>query len=634
VSDLTIDIGARDQASDKFRQVGRAAEEAGKKLKDTGDKGKDSSDKLSKGWLAAGAAIGAMVGAAHAAVDFLKMGIAEYAKAEQSNLRLAAAARQLGYDAAALVPALNAQAQAFEESSLAQGEQIASIQELLLRFGVAPRDIGKTTQAILDYSTVSGKDAVSAANALMKATQGEGEEMSAFGVSVERTGDRTNDLNGLVEKMTDQFGGAAKAATEGMAGSMDRLQKSQEDLSKAFAGFLAKTGLADTVMKGLSTTLKNTTALLTGDVGDMGVLSDGQLRQASINKEKFLMLQWMREKDVARKKELMAQVVHVRLERAQMDKEAAALEQGASNQAQVIAAGSGKKVKATEDGGKRLLKAMKKIADDVERERKELAQDLEMYNEAGRRLEEDLANRRVEAMMSARDREDAEWQRAMGHTRNRAGQLSVAMSDNLKDDGQPAMYDAGIAIGSAFLDGLDAQLENLAQGGEMDMGQVFAALIPLAVQFALTQAGVPEPIAAIGGKIAGIGVKYGMNEVSGGGKKAKNPYRSSYHSGGWVDEPPRYHAGSWALGSDEETAILQRGERVLSRREVQGMGGPGAVDSAARGSGGSTVYVSTLDAQSFTDFLGQRGGSGFSRALRENRGVLPEHLRRLVRRGR
>jgi hypothetical protein len=57
---------------------------------------------------------------------------------------------------------------------------------------------------------------------------------------------------------------------------------------------------------------------------------------------------------------------------------------------------------------------------------------------------------------------------------------------------------------------------------------------------------------------------------------------------------PRMHSGGMAgLRHDEVPAILQRGERVLSRREAAGYG--------ARGDGGTNVNVTIMarDAESF-----------------------------------
>jgi uncharacterized protein YoxC len=338
----------------------------------------------------------------------------------------------------------------------------------------------------------------------------------------------------------------------------------------------------------------------------------------------------MREKDVARKKELMAQVVHVRLERAQMDKEAAALKQGASKTAEEIAAGSDKKVKATEDGGKRLLKAMKRIADDVERERKELEADLESYDEAGRALQDEWSDRQVDEMMRARDKQDEAWSQMMGEQRNRIGRLNTATAQQTEDEGGAAMYEAGYAVGGAFISGLDEALTEVENGGEFDVAQMIAAILPMAITAGLMIAGAPAPLAGLVGQAAGVMVKHSLNsnkknsERLMGGKK-----RSSYHSGGWVDEPPRYHDGAWALGSDEQPAILQHGERVLSRNEVDNAGGPAAVDRMAQGGGPRAIVVQAFDALSFRDYVGGRGGEAITRAVVEGRGEAAMYLRRL-----
>ena len=83
----------------------------------------------------------------------------------------------------------------------------------------------------------------------------------------------------------------------------------------------------------------------------------------------------------------------------------------------------------------------------------------------------------------------------------------------------------------------------------------------------------------------------------------------------------RYHAGTW-VGSDEEAAILQNGERVLSRSEVSAMGGPPGVESAVRGrSGGSTVNIQTFDVGSFREIFQGRGGRGLLDAARTGVGA-------------
>ena len=60
---------------------------------------------------------------------------------------------------------------------------------------------------------------------------------------------------------------------------------------------------------------------------------------------------------------------------------------------------------------------------------------------------------------------------------------------------------------------------------------------------------------------------------------------------------PRMHSGGWAgLRPDEVPAILQRGERVLSRRELAAQGG---VQTGNGGGPNVAITINARDAQSF-----------------------------------
>jgi hypothetical protein len=94
------------------------------------------------------------------------------------------------------------------------------------------------------------------------------------------------------------------------------------------------------------------------------------------------------------------------------------------------------------------------------------------------------------------------------------------------------------------------------------------------------------------------------NALSGALGSAGGIFADILHAGGVVGSPgpgrmvpalafanaPRMHAGGWAgLRADEVPAILQRGERVLSRREAAGYGAGGGVN----------VTIMARDAESF-----------------------------------
>jgi hypothetical protein len=90
------------------------------------------------------------------------------------------------------------------------------------------------------------------------------------------------------------------------------------------------------------------------------------------------------------------------------------------------------------------------------------------------------------------------------------------------------------------------------------------------------------------------------------------------HGGGWIGAP-RFHNGAW-IGQDERPAILQTGERVLSRSEVASMGGPRGVDSAARGA--VNITVNTLDGSTARDYFTRAGGRALVNAVRTGRGSI------------
>jgi hypothetical protein len=169
--------------------------------------------------------------------------------------------------------------------------------------------------------------------------------------------------------------------------------------------------------------------------------------------------------------------------------------------------------------------------------------------------------------------------------------------------------DAGAAIGGAFASSLISSLDTLASGGELDAaaitGDILAAVVATAVSL------IPG-----GGAFAGMAgqlVKTGINAASGGNKRRR-------HNGGWAgDGMARYHLGTW-VGTDEEAAILQTGERVLSRSEVSSMGGRRGVESAVRGGGGQ-INIQTFDAGSFREIFSGRARQGIIDANRIGRGV-------------
>ena len=154
--------------------------------------------------------------------------------------------------------------------------------------------------------------------------------------------------------------------------------------------------------------------------------------------------------------------------------------------------------------------------------------------------------------------------------------------------------DIGNVLVSAFQSAEDA-IGNFVKTGKLDFKGLVTSMIADLAKLGARKF-ILGPIAnALSGALGNLG---GM-------------FAGVFHQGGIVGGPapsrmvpaiafanaPRMHQGGWAgLKSDEVPAILQRGERVLSRREARSHGGAGGGGNSG---GGVTINIQTRDAESF-----------------------------------
>ena len=155
--------------------------------------------------------------------------------------------------------------------------------------------------------------------------------------------------------------------------------------------------------------------------------------------------------------------------------------------------------------------------------------------------------------------------------------------------------DLGLTLSSAFEDAIvrGKSLRDVVKGIGEDLLRVGTRRL------------VTEPlVGALSGVLAGVttaGIFHEGGMVGAGGRTG------SFPAALWAGAP-RYHQGGWpGLANDEVPAILQRGERVLSREEVRRGGG-----------GGIVMNITTPDASSFRASQGQILGD-MNRAMARGR---------------
>ncbi|WP_323006534.1 phage tail tape measure C-terminal domain-containing protein [Pseudorhodobacter sp.] len=150
--------------------------------------------------------------------------------------------------------------------------------------------------------------------------------------------------------------------------------------------------------------------------------------------------------------------------------------------------------------------------------------------------------------------------------------------------------DVGADIGNALVgafQGAENAIGEFVKTGKLDFRSLVTSLLADLAKLAARKF-ILGPIAnALGGALGGLGGIFAGVFHSGGMVGGSAPSRMVPAMA--FANAPRMHDGGWAgLKSDEVPAILQRGERVLSRRETRGYGG-----------GGVTVNINARDVESF-----------------------------------
>lgn len=553
--------------------------------------------RLKAGFMAVGAV----------AVKFGIDSVKAYAEAEKVS-------RQLERAAGDLSGAFEQQADALESQLHIDGELIKQQQTLLLQWGASPGQIEPTIRAIEDYAAATGKDALTATMELIKGVETGGAKFKALGVQYEEVGNKTQNLTALTQALTDKFGGAAAANANSLQGGLDAVSIAFGNVKEAFGGVIAsmesKIGVLDKVANALQGIARN----ISGQgslAGAIGALSTGNLLTA------------------AAVGVLSNGPVAPDLSSTGIVMQPAAIHLPGFDPNNP----TGGKPKATTKAGRtdddRLADA-KKFYDGLDQiEEHALAQERERYVAELELSADAVEGAEKEAAARVKVRQDMLLQiekDAAAHAEKMAKEEQKALEKSVKDSSDRAAkkaqeaQQAGDQIGAAFVNALTDQLAKLAAGGEFDAALFVGDILAAAVGIAGTVIGSAFGMPAVGGalgNLAAMGVRAGASAISKSGKKKA----TTYHDGGWVGAP-RYHDGTW-VGFDEQRAILQNGERVLSRQEVHHIGGPQAVDNMARGGSRVTLNVTAIDTKSFADSMSGNGGDGLKQAIKRGHGALP-----------
>lgn len=205
------------------------------KYQDALDEAKKKTDDLNSQFETM-AKVGAISFAALTGEAYLS--IEAFAKQEQAVNSLTQTMQQQGIYSKSLLEDYQAQAESLEKLTGVDNEAILNGQALLQSM-IGQQKISKElTAAVVDLAAKKKIDLYEAFGLVGKAATNGTEILKRYGLEIADTGTRAGNLAAITKGLTQEFGGAAEASTQGV-GSVKLLAVAYEDLQKAIGSRLA-----------------------------------------------------------------------------------------------------------------------------------------------------------------------------------------------------------------------------------------------------------------------------------------------------------------------------------------------------------------------------------------------------------
>lgn len=545
---------------------------------------------------------GKVLGLGKALLEFSKSSVKAFEEQSRADRQLAAVAGES-------TNAFKAQAAALQESIGVAGSHVEQLQTMLLRYGQAPAEIDGTIRAIEDLSAATGRDATAALAELTTSVTTGKQAFKDLGLQYDTTGSRGDVLRAATKALADKFGGSASADADSLTGSVRIAEQQFGELQTSFGGLIAEFVKKTQVIESATWAFKNLNAALFGEEDQrLRAVEKLQHAQKLIQEYEVIEKQGVQLNQTSRDTLHEAKINYYEAAKLieQLDAAKKKSVPAATGAANNVAAG--KRASGSDDSMSRFKESLQErisaVTDAAERE----AKLWDEHDRAQARVEEEAERDRLNAFKENLD------ERIDAITDAYREEARLAEEQDKAHAKEEARYaKAGEDIGTAFATSLSGAIGKLAEGQEMDLGETVGDILAAVLGVAGSVIGtllLPGAGTAIGGAIGGIA-----------GSAIKGATRRKRHSGGYAgDGMARYHAGTW-VGSDEEAAVLQNGERVLGRHEVAAMGGPQGVERAVRGGGGTTINVSTLDGSTAREYFERAGGRALIDAVRSGRGA-------------
>lgn len=218
------------QVLDFSKAAEKAGKDIGKNLSEGTDKANESAKSLTSSFMSlksstivTAAAIGTVVAAA------TKM-VKAYAESDLAIKKLNDSLKVADVFSESYSKHLQNQALAIQKTTRFSDEQVMSVQQLLVTYGVYGEMLDKTVKASIDLAEVTDKDVNGAAFALSKAIQGNTEMLSRYGIKIDESIPKSERFAKAIEQIQTKMGGRAAGAGETLSGSLTIARNSLGEL--------------------------------------------------------------------------------------------------------------------------------------------------------------------------------------------------------------------------------------------------------------------------------------------------------------------------------------------------------------------------------------------------------------------
>lgn len=215
-----------------------------------------------KGPLAAAAAV---IGTVAGAFTTLTKAVEEYAASQEKVAGLDAAAAQRGLLSDDFRERLQELASQLQDVTAIADDEWYDVLKRLIQFGSTPESIGMDVEAVKNLAGIIG-DVSSAANLYSRALQGNFEMFGRYGIAVRDAGTQTEKLRDLQEQLAQRGGGQLEARAQSLNGQWRALKNNTSDLLESIGGLIARTGIVQAVIGGLSNVTSAWAEILGGTV--------------------------------------------------------------------------------------------------------------------------------------------------------------------------------------------------------------------------------------------------------------------------------------------------------------------------------------------------------------------------------